>query len=110
LRIQGVGLSIDVSRPDEAMELPVLPLQNSVSDVNGRRMFLADDVKVIAFDGVRVLWISRRVSLDGIGGLSYADGTVRGLATDVGAENVPFEIDAVSGAASGGFVDFRRLG
>ena len=110
IRVQGVALSIDVTRPDDPIELPVLPLRISASDVTGGRMFLADDLKVIAFDGVRVLWKSRRVSLDGIDGLSYSNGVVRGLATDVGAENVPFEIDATSGAVSGGFEDFKRLG
>jgi len=72
-------------------------------------MFLADDTKVIAFDGVRVLWESLQVSLDGITGLSYSAGVVGGHATDVGVDDVLFEIDAVTGEARGGFEGFRLL-
>ena len=70
-------------------------------------MFFASYTEVYAFDGVRVLWASRQVSLDGISDLSYTDGRVCGIATDVGIEAVPFTIDAETGDASGGFEGFR---
>lgn len=109
VRVQGVCYVVNATHPSECWELPVLPLECVATDVVGRRLFLADDTKVIGFDGLRVLWESRRVSLDGIRDLSYAAGTVRGTATDVGIDAVPFTINALTGDAEGGFEGFRLV-
>jgi len=69
-------------------------------------MFLADHLWVYAFDGVRLLWQSRRLSLDGISNLTYSNGIVRGIARDVEIESVPFSINADTGESEGGFTDF----
>jgi hypothetical protein len=107
VRIRGVVFAVDVAHPDEPVELDILPVACAASDVTGGRMFLASDTEVYAFDGVRVLWESRRVSLDGIRDLSYFDGQVRGVATDVGVDAVPFNVDAETGKAEGGFEGWR---
>jgi hypothetical protein len=108
VRVRGTVFLVDVTRPDAAVEFEALPVSCSASDVERGRMFLASDTEIHAFDGVRVLWTSRRVSLDGIRGLSYADGHVRGIATDVGVEAAPFTVDASTGEAAGGFGGFER--
>lgn len=103
VRIRGVVFAVDVAHPDEPVELDILPVACAASDISGGRMFLASDTEVYAFDGVRILWRSRRVSLGGIRDLSYFDGRVHGVATDVGVDAVPFNIDADTGKAEGGF-------
>jgi hypothetical protein len=103
VRIRGVVFAVDVGCPDESVELDVLPVACAASDTVAGRMFLASDTEVYAFDGVRMLWQSRRVSLDGIRDLAYSEGRVHGIATDVGADAVPFSIDAATGEAEGGF-------
>jgi hypothetical protein len=108
IRVRGVMFIVDVANPDDAFELDVLPLSCAASDIEGGRMFLASDTEVYAFDGVRIRWKSRRVSLDGIRDLVYADRQVRGIATDVGVEAVPFTLDAETGEAAGGFEGFER--
>jgi hypothetical protein len=110
VRVRGMMFVVDVANPDDALELDLLPLSCAASDVDGNRMFLASDLEVYAFDGVRIGWTSRRVSLDGIRDLRYADGQVRGIATDVGVEAVPFTIDAHTGDAAGGFEGWRFAG
>ena len=110
VRVRGVMFIVDVSNPENAVELDVLPLYCVASDIDGNRMFLAGNCEVCAFDGVRIGWTSRRVSLDGIRDLAYVGGQVRGIATDVGAEAVPFTIDAKTGAASGGFEGWKFVG
>jgi len=108
VRVRGAVFLVDVSRPDDAIELEARPVSCSASDVEHGRMFFASDTEIYAFDDVRVLWASRRVSLDGIRDLSYADGQVRGIATDVGREAVPFVVDASTGEATGSFEGFER--
>jgi hypothetical protein len=103
VRVRGEMIVVDAANPDDAFELAVLPVECAASDVVGNRMFLADDLKVYAFDGERIGWMTRRVSLDGIRDLSYADGRVFGIARDVGVEVVPFTVDAETGDAAGGF-------
>ena len=101
--MNGVAFAVDVNSPEQAVALEVVPLSCAVSDIEGGRMFLASSTDVYAFDGVRMLWTSRRVSLDGIRNLVYTDGRVHGLANDVGVDDVPFTIDARTGEAVGGF-------
>jgi hypothetical protein len=108
IRVRGVMFVVDVANPDDAFELDVLPLSCAASDTKGGRMFLASDTEVYAFDGARIQWKSRRVSFDGIRDLVYANSQVRGTATDVGVEAVPFTIDAETGEATGGFEGFER--
>jgi hypothetical protein len=113
VRIRGIAFAVDVLNPEDSVELDITPLTCATSDLRGGRMFLASDDEVYAYDGVRILWRSRRVSLDGIRGLTYAEGRVRGLATAPGVDAVPFIIDAESGDAEGGFQgwgDLRPLG
>ncbi len=109
VRIRGVVFAVDIAHPDEPVELDILPVACAASDISGGRMFLASDTEVYAFDGVRILWESRRVSLDGIRDLSYFDGRVYGVATDVAVEAVPFNIDADTGKAEGGFEGWPGL-
>lgn len=103
VRVRGVVFIIDVSRPDEAAELDLVPVTCAASDVRGRRMFLASETNVVAFDGIRVVWESRRVALDNIWTLSYANGRVYGTGDAPGADSLAFIIDPDTGAAEGGF-------
>ncbi|HEY1975679.1 MAG TPA: hypothetical protein VGG89_03975 [Candidatus Baltobacteraceae bacterium] len=115
VRVRGVGYVLDVRNPEDVSELPALPLTCAASDVVGGKMFLADETDVCAFDGTNILWISDRVSLDGIRDLSYSNGIVRGMAwvpkggshEELGP-NTPFEIDATTGEAKGGLIGFFR--
>ena len=109
VRIRGIVFAVDVARPDEPVELDILPVTCAVSDIVGGRMFLASDTEVYAFDGVRVLWESRRISLVGIRDLAYFDGRVHGVATAVGVDAVPFDLDADTGRAWGGFEGWHSL-
>jgi hypothetical protein len=108
VRVCGTAYFVDVEKPDdpEASLSEVLPLECAASDHVRGRMFLANFFEVYAFDGVRVMWISRRVSLDGIQNLAYAGGKVYGIGTAVGVDAVPFTIDAETGEAIGGFEGF----
>lgn len=94
--------AFDVSGPDEPIDLGDDAITCVAFDVHGGRMFLGGRFEVTAFDGRRVLWRSRQVSLDYISGLSYADGIVHGIATDIDGEAVEFTIDARTGEAQGG--------
>src|ERR1700730_6049411 len=94
VRVRGTVFLVDVTKPDDAVEFDVVPVSCVAADVKRGRMFLASDSEVYAFDGVRVHWTSRRVSLDGIRDLVYTEGRVLGIATDVGVDAVPFTIDA----------------
>jgi hypothetical protein len=109
VRVRGTLFLVDVTKPDDAVEFDVSPVSCVAADVERGRIFLASDLEVYAFDGVRVLWTSRRVSLDGIRDLVYAEGQVLGIATDVGVDAVPFAIDAETGDAAGGFEGWRVL-
>ena len=100
---KGQVSALDVFAAGREIDLDVMPVRCVTADVAGGRMFFATDLDVAAFDGTRVLWTSRRVSLDGIRDLSYAEGRNSGFATDVGIESVAFTIDACSGMAEGGF-------
>jgi hypothetical protein len=104
--VRGVAFAVDVRHPDDAFDIDVHPVTCSASDVRGGRLFFASFDRVYAFDGARILWESRRVSLDGISDLSYADGCVHGIATDVGVDVVPFNVDAETGDAYDGFQGF----
>lgn len=115
IRIRGVAYAVDVRHPDEVSELPALPLTCAVSDILGGRMFLANETRVCAFDGADILWTSERVSLDGICGLKYSNGVVRGMAwvPKRGSDwrlgpNTPFEINATTGDAKGGIIGWFR--
>jgi hypothetical protein len=108
VRVRGTVFFVDVTRPDDAVQFEALPVSCSASDVEGGRLFFASDTEVYAFDGVRLLWTSRRLSLDGIRDLSYADGQVHGIGTDVGVEAAPFTVDASTGEVAGGFEGFER--
>jgi hypothetical protein len=91
------------------VDLEVMPVRCIAVDVAGGRMFFATDVYVCAFDGVKTLWTSRPISLEGISDLAYKDGYISGFATDLGRKLVGFKIDAQNGTAVGGFTGFHSV-
>jgi hypothetical protein len=103
VRVGGIAFVVDVLRPEAAEKLEVTPLVGSASDTERGLMFLADFIKVYAFDGVRIVWSTRRLSLDGISGLRFEGGLVHGFGTAPGEENLSFTVDATTGDAWGGF-------
>jgi hypothetical protein len=77
----------------------------AASDVEGGRLFLATCIDVTAIDTEKVLWESRRISLDGVRMLTYANGYVNGIGRDLASYEKPiaFSINAATGEAAGGF-------
>jgi hypothetical protein len=102
VRLQGCVYVVDVET-FASQELPIKPLTGSASDTEQGVMFLADYVRVFAFDGSDVLWTSERAALDGITQLSYSNGVIRGFAGVSDEQIVPFSIDAKTGKVQGGF-------
>jgi len=106
VRVSGIGFAVDVRDPDSPVEVDITPITCAASDVDGGRMFLASFNRVYEFDGVRVLWASRRIALDEIDELRHARGMVTGVANVIGGERVPFTIDLASGLTTGGYQTF----
>jgi hypothetical protein len=79
------------------------PVECIASDVCGKRLFVATAINVVAIGRGGPLWQSRRVSLDGIERLVYSDGIVYGVGKDLAGSDVPFSIEARSGATTGGY-------
>lgn len=78
------------------------PIECAASDVQGGRLFLADFLFVYAFDAEKCIWQSRRISIDGVRMLTYADGYVSGVGVGVADDAKPFTINAANGEAKGG--------
>jgi len=110
VRVHSAGFAVDVLDPDDPLEFNVIPIICAASDVPGGRIFLANDTNVCAFDGVAILWVSRRVSLDGVSDLRYSNERVDGVGYDVGGDALSFSIDARTGEADGGFTGFQVIG
>ncbi len=106
ITVDGGAYLVD-SSTRQAVYLNLNPVECAASDLPGRRLFLATNVDVIALDAKSVLWQSRRISLDGVKLLTYANGYVNGVGLDVGDTPLPFSIDAETGEASGGFTGFK---
>ncbi|HVR48078.1 MAG TPA: hypothetical protein VMT95_15715 [Candidatus Binatia bacterium] len=70
---------------------------------------MATAINVVAIGRSGFLWGSKRVSLDGISMLTYAEGCVRGVGNEPGGNPVKFSVNASSGEAHGGF-DFNLAG
>jgi hypothetical protein len=102
--------SVNIQTREVRETLPGFPIDCAASDLIGGTLFLAACIKVTAFDEFTPLWQSRRISLDGIKMLCYANGFVKGVGTGLGSDgelkSVPFTIDARSGETRDGFTDW----
>lgn len=99
--------SVNVQTREVRETIAGLLIECAASDLIEGTLFLATCVDVTAFDGLVLLWQSRRISFDGVTMLSYANGLVKGVGTGLAAaSSLPFTIDARSGEARGGFTDF----
>jgi hypothetical protein len=107
LRVRGIALALDVTDPESLQELPARPLTASASGFAENMLYLSSDLQVFAFDGRRIVWETRRLSLDGIDAIHYRDGWIIGAGLDVGGASLPFHIDATTGIAEGGFLGFN---
>jgi hypothetical protein len=91
-------------------EVPLsTPAAYAVPEFENERLFIATAIDVIAIGRGGFLWRSKRVSLDGISMLNYAEGYVRGAGNEPGGKAVKFSINASNGLTSGGF-DFNLTG
>lgn len=86
-----------------AVQLLEMPVECAATDVQGKRLFLATAIYIVAIDVDKCVWQSRRISLDGVRMLTYANGYVNGVGMDVADETKPFSINANTGEATGGF-------
>jgi hypothetical protein len=85
-------------------EVPIsTPAECTTTDLTNARLFVATAINVVAIGRSGFLWRSKRVSLDGISMLTYAEACVRGVGNGPGGNAVKFSINASNGEAKGGY-------
>jgi hypothetical protein len=100
---RGEGYLVDTMHPDRYDLLPVVPVM-LVRRVPSRNiLFFVDHTRLCALGKDGLLWVTKRVSWDGIKILEVTDRQIRGEGWDAPTDRwIPFSVDVETGHVDGG--------
>ena len=101
--VKGQGFWIPVGAPATYQVIPAIPIKEVLVIPQRAILAFVDNTRIAAYGANGLIWLTPDLSWDGLRITSVSADGIRGVASDSPAgREVPFSVDATTGASQGG--------